>query len=762
MKDHIHTAAGILSAFCLMFILLITSVEAVCYWTPGYFEKEYTKYAVLDRLPAMTMEDLLTVTDEMMDYLKGDREDLHVQTTMGGEEREFFTEREIAHMEDVQGLFLASIALRRLCIGFILLSVCGIFLTKGDLRTILPRTTFFGTLLFFGAAAVLGLIVSTDFSRYFIVFHHIFFDNDLWILDPSVDMLINIVPEGFFSDTAFRILMLYGLSALLVLFFSFVLMKKDKARPSRPRPRLLSLCLSLCLICGLFPLKARAEGDWPMSQGIQADGGILIDADSGTVLFEKNADQRFYPASITKILTALIIIENCDMNDMVTFSDNAVNNVESNSSNMAASPGDQLTVRDCLYGLMLASANEAANALAEHCAGSIENFVEMMNQKAANLGCTGSHFANPSGLNDEDHYVTARDMAIITKAAIDNPTFVEIDGALYWTHAPIKHYPDPEDPHNTVYAHHSMLKKNNARYYPGAFAGKTGYTSLAGNTLVTCAEQEGMTLICVILNGHQTHYQDTKTLFDFGFRNFRTLHVAEYDRSYTALENDMVIAGLNASPLSTISLDDSCYITLPRSADPDDVKTSLDYQLDSSAPYGSIARIFYSYGDRPIGSSYLLLKENEVPLGRAAAVPQLAQEETVGIPEPTTRALGSLPDGTAGATDDGQTMTEQITGEEALTDGQDLDDRAGLFHLTSTVWIALALTVLLAAIITITVVIKVSLEAKADRRRYLFNERRKERLQEMGLTRSEFETMVQERKRLSSLQKRNSPPKRSR
>ncbi len=107
-------------------------------------------------------------------------------------------------------------------------------------------------------------------------------------------------------------------------------------------------------------------------------------------------------------------------------------------------------------------------------------------------------------------------------------------------------------------------------------------------------------------------------------------------------------------------------------------------------------------------------------------------------------------------------MTEQITGEEALTDGQDLDDRAGLFHLTSTVWIALALTVLLAAIITITVVIKISLEAKADRRRYLFNERRKERLQEMGLTRSEFETMVQERKRLSSLQKRNSPPKRSR
>lgn len=524
----------------------------------------------------------------------------------------------------------------------------------------------------------------------------------------------------------------------------------------------LSFCLTICPVFGFFTIKAQAEVSWPVSKGIQADGGILMDADSGTILFEKNADQHFYPASITKILTALIIIENCDMNDIVTFSENAVNNVESNSSNMAASPGDQLSVRDCLYGLMLASANEAANALAEHCAGSIENFVEMMNQKAANLGCTGSHFANPSGLNDEDHYVTARDMAIITKAAIENPTFVEIDSALYWTHAPIKHYPDPEDPHNTVYAHHSMLKKNNSRYYPGAFAGKTGYTSLAGNTLVTCAKQDGMTLICVILNGHQTHYQDTKSLFDFGFKNFRTLHVSEYDHSYTALEDDMVIAGLNATPISKISLDESCYITLPRSADPDDVTSSLDYTLDPSAPYGSIARIFYSYGDRAIGSSYLLLKEDNAPVGRAAAVPDISETEIIGIPEPTTRALEPMTEEKA----DALALAEAPDGAAAVpdggseTDGQDPDTSSGLFHFTSTVWITLALTVFLAAIITIAVVIKISLEAKADRRRYLFNERRKERLRDIGLTQSEFETVLRQRKPPSSSyprQKRKRP-----
>ncbi len=223
IKPILHRFLGILTAFALMFTLLITSVEAVCYWVPGYYQHEYTKYSVLDNLPSMTMDDLLIVTEEMMAYLRGNREDLHVKTVMGGEYREFFTEREIAHMEDVQGLFL-----RRLCLVLIFFCIGTIYLTKGNLRLILPKMLFFGTLLFFGTAAVLGLIISTDFSKYFIVFHHIFFDNDLWILDPSVDMLINIVPEPFFMDTAFFILILYGFLTLLVLGISFALMRKNR------------------------------------------------------------------------------------------------------------------------------------------------------------------------------------------------------------------------------------------------------------------------------------------------------------------------------------------------------------------------------------------------------------------------------------------------------------------------------------------------------------------------------------------------------
>ncbi len=228
IKPILHRFLGILTAFALMFTLLITSVEAVCYWVPGYYQHEYTKYSVLDNLPSMTMDDLLIVTEEMMAYLRGNREDLHVKTVMGGEYREFFTEREIAHMEDVQGLFLAAVFLRRLCLVLIFFCIGTIYLTKGNLRLILPKMLFFGTLLFFGTAAVLGLIISTDFSKYFIVFHHIFFDNDLWILDPSVDMLINIVPEPFFMDTAFFILILYGFLTLLVLGISFALMRKNR------------------------------------------------------------------------------------------------------------------------------------------------------------------------------------------------------------------------------------------------------------------------------------------------------------------------------------------------------------------------------------------------------------------------------------------------------------------------------------------------------------------------------------------------------
>lgn len=211
----LHSVIGILCAFALMITLLITSVEAVTYWTPGYYEKEYAKYNVTEDVN-MEMEDLLDVTHEMMAFLRGDRADLHVPTIVDGQPREFFNEREIAHMEDVQGLFLAAIALRRACMIGIVAAVALLFALKADVKRLLPKTICAGTLLFFTILAALALVISTNFTKYFVIFHEIFFNNDLWMLDPSTDLLINIVPEPFFVDTAARIGLTYGVSVAVV------------------------------------------------------------------------------------------------------------------------------------------------------------------------------------------------------------------------------------------------------------------------------------------------------------------------------------------------------------------------------------------------------------------------------------------------------------------------------------------------------------------------------------------------------------------
>ena len=207
------------------------------------------------------------------------------------------------------------------------------------------------------------------------------------------------------------------------------------------------------------------------------------------------------------------MIESCDLNEIVTFSHNAVYNVEEDSSSAGIDEGDQLTVRDCLYALLLASANESANALAEHVSGTREAFADLMNQRAASLGCTGSHFANPSGLNDENHYTTAHDMARIAQAAIQNPTFVEICSSRTYRlpnmkRAPVEKYPDGFPIAN----HHKMWNRNNAAYYNGAFCGKTGYTSPGGQhpghlrqTRRYDADRRGVKRPSDPLHGHQGH-----------------------------------------------------------------------------------------------------------------------------------------------------------------------------------------------------------------------------------------------------------------
>ena len=345
-----------------------------------------------------------------------------------------------------------------------------------------------------------------------------------------------------------------------------------------------------------------------------------MDADSGAILYGKNIDTAYYPASITKILTALIVIENCNPDDSLTFSHRAVYDVESGSSSAGYDEGDTITVRDALYAMLLKSANEAANALAEHTAGSIEAFADMMNDKAKMLGCTNSHFANPSGLNDENHYTTARDYALISAAAFRNQTLVEIISTRYYTLSPYKAYPEGV----TIYAHHQMLLPNSSWYDKSVIGGKTGYTMLAGNTLVTCAEKNGMRLVTVILNGHQTHYSDTRLLLDYGFDNFYDISLdGDISSAYDIVSDD----GIDGLTRDVLTIDNNSKVTLPQDAELSDTTTEVSFEIDASAPSDTIASIIYKYGDISIGRAYIKVDKDRLA--------KLKEEAGIGISDNT-------------------------------------------------------------------------------------------------------------------------------
>lgn len=245
---------------------------------------------------------------------------------------------------------------------------------------------------------------------------------------------------------------------------------------------------------------------------IQSEGAVLMDAATGTLLYSKNGETRYYPASITKLMTALLVAEKCSLPDTVTFSKTATTNLESGAVTLGLTEGDKLTVEQSLYGLMLKSANEVANGLAEHVSGSVSAFSVLMNARAKELGCTGTNFVNPNGLNSSSHYTTAHDMALIARAAFQNDIVRKVSSTLSYQIPATK-----KASARTVTMGHKMLSPGDARYYPGVIGGKTGYTSLAGNTLVTCVEKNGVRLIAVIMKSKSTHYGDTKSLLDYGF-----------------------------------------------------------------------------------------------------------------------------------------------------------------------------------------------------------------------------------------------------
>ena len=350
-------------------------------------------------------------------------------------------------------------------------------------------------------------------------------------------------------------------------------------------------------------------------------------------------------------------------------------------------------------------------------------------EKAEELGCTDSHFANPSGLNDPNHYVSAYDMALIAKAAFNNPTFVEVDSTTYYDvpAGKLKQYPDGW----RYYAHHRMLRRNDSLYYDGAIGGKTGYTLLAGNTLVTCAERDGMKLIAVVLNGHQTHYSDTKALFDYGFKNFKSVPVADQDSTYSKVADDLTISGIFSGSATRLTVNKNSAVTLPADGNFSDVTSTLDYDLTDDAPDGAIARIDYRYGDKLVGQAYLeaTVTQGYVP-GAVKQSTDTAETETVAETVPSK------------APDKKTEPSSKKTGSNKTS-----WTSSPAFGIVKKVLIAAAV---IGAIGGAVFGIMIYQENKARNERFLRHQRREKRLKEWGYSSTEFDMIMEEHLRSKS------------
>lgn len=271
-----------------------------------------------------------------------------------------------------------------------------------------------------------------------------------------------------------------------------------------------------------YPVSTNAIANWPQGPDTYSETAVLMDADTGAILYNKGMDEKRYPASITKIMTALLALEHSSLDEEVTFTEECLADQTSDSGNLGMKVGEILTMRQCLMALMIRSANDVATQIAVHVAGSVSAFADMMNQRAQELGCVNTHFVNASGMPDENHYTTAHDMALIFQQAIKNQDFLDIIGTQSFTIEPTNMNPESR----VLNTHHALLSAAAPEHYDGCFGGKTGVTESSKNTLVSGATRDGMTLIAVAMRADAGQVcQDHISMFDYGFNNFRKVEV---------------------------------------------------------------------------------------------------------------------------------------------------------------------------------------------------------------------------------------------
>ena len=331
---------------------------------------------------------------------------------------------------------------------------------------------------------------------------------------------------------------------------------------------------------------------WPQASDISSTAAIVMETSTNTVLYSKNADQALYPASAVKVMTCLMALENSSLDDQVTMTATGVSGVTDGGANISAQLDEVFTMEQCLYAIMVASANDIALQVAEHISGSVEDFVAAMNTRAQELGCTNTVFTNSTGLPDENQHTTAHDMALIMEAAMANDTFRTIAQTTSYT-IPATNVSGGD---RVLTNNFTMINSSSDSYYEPCIGGKEGYTEASGSTLVCEASKNNMKLVCVVLNGASGVTDDEAiALLNYGFDNFTPLTLPDDDFNRLSGGTVIVPAGTGADALTT----------------------------EDSSSDGQITRQYY-FGGTPVGTA--ILENVEQQTDDAAATGQKNME----------------------------------------------------------------------------------------------------------------------------------------
>ena len=344
-------------------------------------------------------------------------------------------------------------------------------------------------------------------------------------------------------------------------------------------------------------IESNSYDNWPLGPAIGAQSAILMDANTGAILYAKNIHEQLYPASITKLLSTYVALQECELDEMVTFSEDAVYSINWwEDANMGVYAGSSLTLEEVLYGILVGSANEAAYAVAEHVSGNLEAFSSLMNKTAKELGCLNSNFITPNGIHDENHYTTAYDMALIAKAFFSNETLTKMSSTTRFD-VPVTEHQTRE---GLILTAKSQLLPGKPYAYEPLVGTKTGYTDQARQTLVSCAEKNGLKLICVILKEESpAQFTDTIELFNYGFDNFDAVTLDNVNNEY-AIDNHFFTTDIDllGNSKTILSLNKEDYIVLPNTITIEDLNSKVTFDKKQK---NSIACINYYYKNYLLG-----------------------------------------------------------------------------------------------------------------------------------------------------------------